>query len=157
MLNIKNPLRCLVRCFKGEICTTLNYYFLLLDKDGDGTIDPSEIAIVMRSLGQQITEKDMKEIIAVLDADGNGSIGFDEFLDMMSMLKDPEDEMLKAFQVFDADGSGNITAQELRTTMGKLGVKLTDDEVDDMINEADTDGDGQISYEEFSNMMKLCL
>ena len=129
----------------------------IVDKDGDGTIDASEIAIVFRSLGQQISEKDMKEIVAVLDSDGNGTIGFDEFLDMMSMLKDPEDEMMKAFQVFDADGSGNITAQELRATMGKLGVKLTDDEVDDMINEADTDGDGQISYEEFSNMMKLCL
>ena len=41
--------------------------------------------------------------------------------------------------------------------MSQLGVKLTKEEVDDMIAEADTDGDGEISYVEFSNMMKLVL
>lgn len=111
----------------------------------------------MRSLGQDPTEREMSEIIQELDGDGNGAIDFDEFLVMMSLLQDPEDEMQKAFNVFDADGSGSISAAELRATMNGLNVKLTDEEVNDMIEECDTDGDGEISYPEFAHMMKLVL
>ncbi len=46
-----------------------------------------------------------------------------------------------------------ISAAELRHVMTNLGEKLTDEEVDEMIREADVDGDGQINYEEFVKMM----
>ena len=49
--------------------------------------------------------------------------------------------------VFDKDGNGYISAAELRHVMTNLGEKLTDEEVDEMIREADIDGDGQINYE----------
>ena len=48
------------------------------------------------------------------------------------------------FQVFDKDGNGFISAAELRHVMTNLGEKLTDEEVDEMIREADIDGDGQV-------------
>ena len=48
---------------------------------------------------------------------------------------------------------GFISAAELRHVMTNLGEKLTDEEVDEMIREADVDGDGQINYEEFVKMM----
>ena len=48
-------------------------------------------------------------------------------------------------QVFDKDGNGFISAAELRHVMTNLGEKLTDEEVDEMIREADIDGDGQVS------------
>lgn len=50
-------------------------------------------------------------------------------------------------QVFDKDGNGYITAAELRFVMTNLGEKMTDEEVDEMVREADQDGDGQINYE----------
>ena len=46
-----------------------------------------------------------------------------------------------------------VQAAELRHVMTNLGEKLTDEEVDEMIREADVDGDGQINYEEFVKMM----
>lgn len=42
---------------------------------------------------------------------------------------------------------------QLRHVMTNLGEKLTDEEVDEMIREADVDGDGQVNYEEFVKMM----
>ena len=57
------------------------------------------------------------------------------------------------FKAFDKDGNGFISAAELRHIMTNLGEKLTDEEVDEMIREADVDGDGQINYEEFVKMM----
>ena len=66
---------------------------------------------------------------------------------------DTEEELVEAFKVFDRDGNGLISAAELRHVMTNLGEKLTDEEVDEMIREADVDGDGHINYEEFVRMM----
>ena len=49
--------------------------------------------------------------------------------------------------MFDKDGNGYISAAELRHVMTNLGEKLTDEEVDEMIREADIDGDGQVNYD----------
>ena len=64
-----------------------------------------------------------------------------------------EEELREAFNVFDKDGNGFISASELRHVMVNLGERLTDEEVDEMVREADIDGDGQINYEEFVKMM----
>jgi len=95
-------------------------------------------------------------LILQIDADGSGTIDFPEFLTMMARKMkdtDSEEEILEAFKVFDKDGNGFISAAELRHIMTNLGEKLTDEEVDEMIREADIDGDGQINYEEFVKMM----
>ena len=82
---------------------------------------------------------------------GNGTIGFPEFSNLMvKKEKDPEkekDEMLEAFKTFDRDGNGFINKAELRYVMVNIGEKLTDHEVEDMMKEADMDGDGQLNYE----------
>ena len=57
---------------------------------------------------------------------------------------DSEEEIREAFKVFDRDNNGFISAAELRNVMTSIGEKLTDDEVDEMIKEADQDGDGRI-------------
>jgi len=93
-----------------------------------------------------------------VDADGNGTIDFPEFLTMMARkMKDTDsaEEIKEAFKVFDKDGNGFISAAELRHIMTNLGEKLTDEEVDEMIREADVDGDGQINYDEFVDMMMV--
>jgi len=130
--------------------------FSLFDKDGDGTIDNEELGTVLRSLGNQPTDEDVEDMIREADKDGNGTIDFGEFIEMMPTQErdeNAEEEMLEAFRVFDTDGNGSITADELRQIFNNLGEKLTDDEISDMIEEADTDGDGEINYQEFVTMM----
>lgn len=58
-----------------------------------------------------------------------------------------EDEIKDAFRVFDKEGNGYISAAELRHVLTNLGERLRDEEVDEMIREADLTGDGQINYE----------
>ena len=148
----------------------------------------------MRSLGQNPTEAELQDMINEVDADGNGTIDFPEFLTMMARKMrdtDSEEEIKEAFKVFDKDGNGYISAAELRHVMTNLGAlafscaavrlgdwfadcvclcsgaageKLSDHEVDEMIREADVDGDGQINYEGEStnyvlrrSMLTLCI
>merc|ERR1719375_927852 len=130
--------------------------FSLFDIDGDGTITTKELGTVMRSLGQNPSEAELQDMINEVDEDKNGTIDFQEFLVMMSKKMkdtDAEEEIKEAFKVFDKDGNGFISAAELRHVMTNLGEKLTDEEVDEMIREADVDGDGQINYDEFVKMM----
>ena len=64
-----------------------------------------------------------------------------------------EAEIKEAFRVYDMDGNGYISKAELKHVYNNLGEKLTDEDVDAMIREADIDGEGQVNYEEFVKMM----
>ncbi|AFZ79692.1 calmodulin, putative [Theileria equi strain WA] len=130
--------------------------FSLFDKDGDGSITTKELGTIMRSLGQNPTEAELQDMINEIDTNGSGAIDFPEFLILMARKMkegDTEEELVQAFKVFDRDGNGFISAQELRHVMTNLGEKLTNEEVDEMLREADVDGDGKINYEEFVKLM----
>ena len=134
--------------------------FTLFDKNGDGTITTKELGTVMRSLGQNPTEAELQDMINEVDADGNGTIDFPEFLTMMARKMkdtDSEEEIREAFRVFDKDGNGFISAAELRHVITNLGEKLTDEEVDELIREADIDGDGEVNYEGVSVDSLFCV
>ncbi|XP_054286889.1 calmodulin-beta-like isoform X1 [Macrosteles quadrilineatus] len=130
--------------------------FMLFDKDEDGTITMAELGVVMRSLGQRPSETELRDMVNEVDQDGNGTIEFNEFLQMMSKKMkgaEGEDELREAFRVFDKNNDGLISSTELRHVMTNLGEKLTDEEVDDMIKEADLDGDGMVNYDEFVTIL----
>ncbi|TKV91686.1 hypothetical protein SEVIR_9G113600v4 [Setaria viridis] len=130
--------------------------FNIYDKDRNGFITSKELGTVMKSLGKNFTEPELQAMIKDVDADGNGSIDFHEFLNLMAhKLKDTdsEEKLREAFDVIDKDGDGYISAAELRQVMTNLGEKVTDQEVKEMIREADTDGDGRVSFEEFKRRM----
>jgi calmodulin len=59
----------------------------------------------------------------------------------------PVEDLREAFKMFDRNGDDKICPKELRYVMTNLGEKLTDDEVDEMIQTADKDGDGKVNYE----------
>lgn len=78
----------------------------------------------MRSLGQNPTEAELQDMINEVDADGNGTIDFPEFLTMMARKMrdtDSEEEIREAFKVFDRDNNGFISAAELKHVMTSIG------------------------------------
>lgn len=120
-------------------------------------VTAKELSTVLKSLGHSPTEQELGEMIASVDTDGNGQIDFSEFLTMMarrmSEVQGEDDDLRAAFKVFDKDGNGFISPQELRQVMINLGEKLSEEEIDSMIREADSNGDGQVDFEEFARMM----
>lgn len=129
--------------------------FNVFDKNGDGDISSNELGSVLRSLGQKPTKKSVRLMIKKVDADGSGTIDFDEFLTLMGAKMKRQDlggEMLKSFKLFDKDGSGKISADELESVLKSFGQSLTPEEIEETLREADKDKDGVGLSER-----KLCL
>ncbi|KAL8624962.1 hypothetical protein ACOMHN_039849 [Nucella lapillus] len=130
--------------------------FNLLDKDGVGTISTTQLGTLFRSVGQIPTERELQDLINEVDCDGNGTIDFPQFATLMfRKMKDTdaEEELTENFRVFDRDGRGYISSSELRHVMSNLGERLTDEEMDEMLCEADVDADGLVNVKDFVKMM----
>ena len=96
-------------------------------------------------------------MIVDIDKDGSGSIDFEEFLQMMTDKmgeKDSIREMSKVFQLFVDPNTGTITFDKLKQVATAAGEQITDEELWDMIVEADQNGDQQLDEEEFMDIMK---
>ena len=146
----------MVENLSEERITEFKAAFELFDKDRDGAINNKELGIVMRNLGQNPSDEELKQMIKEIDLDGNGVIDFNEFLYLMVKKmngNDTEEELLEAFKVFDRDGNGKISAHELRYVLLKSGENFTEQDIEDLIHEADVDGDGSIDYQEFVKIM----
>ena len=132
--------------------------FKIFDKNDDGSITIQELGVVMKSLGQNPTEDEMKEMIKDIDADGDGEIDFPEFLTVLARKMketDPEEELMQAFKALDKDSDGLIPVPEIRTLMRKLDDTLTLEEIDEMLKHSDVDRDNYINFAEFVRMMMV--
>ncbi|KXJ22231.1 Calmodulin [Exaiptasia diaphana] len=120
------------------------------DVNGDGLLSAAELGTIMRSVGHNPTPKELQDMIASADLDGNGFIDLPEFIKMMSKKNEEdstEQHLRDAFSLFDKDENGLISGDELKFVLDGMGCNITDDSIEDMIKEADIDGDGCINFE----------
>jgi len=118
---------------------------------------PACPASVLSALGFEPKKEEVKKMVADIDKDGSGTIDFEEFLAMMTVKmseRDSREEIMKAFRLFDDDETGKISFKNLKRVAKELGENMTDEELQEMIDEADRDGDGEVSEEEFYRIMK---
>mmetsp|Transcript_22536 Transcript_22536/g.28779 ORF Transcript_22536/g.28779 Transcript_22536/m.28779 type:complete len:178 (-) Transcript_22536:333-866(-) len=127
--------------------------FNLFDTDGSGTIDIRELKAAMRALGFTVKKAEIREMLSDLSKPEDcTSVDFSEFCELMldkMNSRDTREEILKIFALFDEEGTGKITFRNLKRVAAELGESLTDDELQEMIDEADRTGDGTINKEEF--------
>lgn len=131
--------------------------FDLFDTDGSGSIDAKELKVAMRALGFEPKKEEIQKMIQDVDTDGSGQIEWEEFLKMMTtklLNRDPMEEIKKAFKLFDDDNTGKISFKNLKRVAKELGEKITDEELQEMIDEADRDGDGEVNEDDFIRIMK---
>jgi len=130
--------------------------FDLFDTDGSGTIDTKELQVALRALGFDSKKEKVRKMIADIDLDGSGTIDFDEFVEMMTGKmgdRDSPDEIRRVFKLFDDDETGKISFRNLKRVARELGENMTDEELQEMINKADLDGDGEVNEDEFMRIM----
>ncbi|CAN7060553.1 unnamed protein product [Brassica oleracea var. botrytis] len=118
-----------------------------------GFITKEKLTKVMKSLGKNPKAKQLQEMMSDVDIFGDdGIITFDDFLYIIVRKTNEESasgELLEVFRVFDRDGDILISALELGEGMKDMGMKITEEEAERMVREADLDGDGFLSYMSF--------
>ena len=140
---------------KQEI-ESLRKVFDFFDDDGNGTVEPEEIALKLAKFGLELSKEEIQDIMADVDENDDGVMDFDEFVKLMDRrmsLNSQRNEMKETFKVFDKNGDGLVTFSDLKQTLLQLGEEVTDDEVKDMIKQADLNGDNAIDFNEFVLMM----
>uniref|UniRef100_A0A2R5L612 Putative nonmuscle myosin essential light chain n=1 Tax=Ornithodoros turicata TaxID=34597 RepID=A0A2R5L612_9ACAR len=123
--------------------------FSLFDNRGDGKINISQLGDVLRALGQNPTEADVKKCTHQLRPEER--ISFDVFLPILQTVsknrsQDTAEDFIEGLRHFDKDGNGYISSAELRHLLTTLGEKLTDDEVEQLLT-GQEDSQGNVHYE----------
>ena len=143
--------------------------FKEFDKDGDGRISRSELGVVMRSVGDDMSDDELDEVIVKVDGNGDGFIDLQEFIAFHTENAGSRDTSVSskcraltgenyalqaAFEVFDVDRNGFISAEKLQRVMRSLGDENTSlAECRHMINCVDKDGDKMVDFNEFPCLM----
>ena len=110
----------------------------------------------MRSLGQNLSEAEIKQMIEIVDEDKSGTIDFKEFLNLMARnmkIVNKEEELLDALNTLDQDGSGKISKYKLRNIILKTDKKMTGEEIEEIIKTFDMDEEGNIDVQDFIQIL----
>uniref|UniRef100_A0A8C5I2T9 Myosin light chain 1, skeletal muscle isoform n=1 Tax=Gouania willdenowi TaxID=441366 RepID=A0A8C5I2T9_GOUWI len=127
--------------------------FGLFDRVGDNKVAYNQIADIMRALGQNPTNKEVKTILGNPSADemANKRIEFEAFLPMLqTIINSPNkagfEDYVEGLRVFDKEGNGTVMGAELRIVLSTLGEKMNEAEIDALMA-GQEDENGCINYE----------
>ena len=110
----------------------------------------------MTSLGFETKSAAIFQMISDLDADGNGTIDFGEWLTLMTKRvsdRDSRANINKIFALYDDERTGFISIKNLRRVAQELSENISEEELQELITRADLDCDGLVSEDEFYNIM----
>ncbi len=129
--------------------------FNYCDKSNTGEIQVAELLEVMHELGYRENDQEIIKMIQRIQIDEKEHIGYTDFLiaALDSRHLSDREKLWTAFQYFDVDGIGYITRESIVKMMARGGRKISDEEVDIMIREADFTNNGRISFEEFCSVI----
>lgn len=155
----------------------LRSVFATFDKNNDGYITKQELKDSLNSIGMDMTESDIADMVRKVDSNGDGLIDLEEFCESFDSLMgrgetnqeaqgrdvnddeaeevNREEDLKEAFAVFDGNKDGLITVEELGLVLSSLGFKEGKKLEDcmEMIRKVDADGDGMVNFDEFKTMM----
>lgn len=130
----------------------LKQTFDIFDRDGSGSIETQELSNVLKALGIGVAEPQLQEIVDELDINRDGEIDFAEFssLSIFSENQEQKIDLREVFKRFDKNGDGYIDVAEMSgEAMSILNRSLSESDIIEMFRIADSDGNGQLDYDEF--------
>jgi len=138
---------------KSDIADAFNAF----DVAGTGFMDIIDLRVALKALGFQARMEEMHKLFGEYDTGNTGRLCYSDFMNIIEQKlgeNDSKDDLLKTFRLFDKLDVGRISFQNLRDVCDELGEGLNDEEIAEMIAEADLDDDGAVNEEEFLKILK---
>ncbi|XVF47380.1 hypothetical protein PTKIN_Ptkin03bG0104300 [Pterospermum kingtungense] len=152
----KRALRVIAEHLSVEEVAGIKEAFEMMDTSKRGKINLEELRVGLQKLGQQIPDADLQILVEAADIDGDGTLNYGEFVAVsVHLRKMANDEHLhKAFAYFDINKSGYLEIEDLQDALNDEVDTSSEEVINAIMHDVDTDKDGCISYEEFVAMMK---
>lgn len=152
----KRALRVVAEHLSVEEVAGIKEAFQMMDTNNRGKINLEELRNGLQKLGQQIADPDLQILMQAANVDGEGTLNYAEFVAVSVHLRKManDDHLRKAFAFFDNNQSGYIEIEELRNALADEIDTNSEEVINAIMHDVDTDKDGRISYEEFVAMMK---
>ena len=139
------------------------------DRDSDGLITMEEIRLTMMDFGKEIPKAELSAIFEKVDKNKDQRIDFVEFEALIEQLETKfgklktsstasttgSNKKQNAFEDFDKDKDGLVSLDEIRLHLLETGKGISEIELQDLFNKADTNGDGKIDVTEFTKLVEL--
>lgn len=153
----RTAMKVIAAAMPAEEIAGLREIFKSIDADGSGTITAEELKAALTHKGGLLKEEELKALLELIDQDASGTIDYEEFIaaTLSQHQMEKAENMAAAFRHFDTDGSGTISKQELHQALRTSFAGSVDSEVEieRILHEVDKNGDGQIDYNEFVELM----
>ncbi|XP_022175523.1 caltractin-like isoform X1 [Myzus persicae] len=134
----------------------INEAFDLMDTNGHMTISTRDFKFAIKALGLELPRDQYIQLLSRMEKDQNGFIKKEIFIEEMRKVlpkRDVKIDMIKAFRLIDEDDTGKIDFNNLKNVAAILGEQVSDEEIFNMLNVADEDGDGQVNLTEFMRII----
>jgi len=151
--------------FDAETIDKYRAIFNLVDLDGSGDIDMDELVDLMAWMGLNISES--SKMMHDIDADGDGSVTFPEFISAMSSFtkqSNSKGDVLAAFKAFAVDSAeGCVNIESLSEALIEYGPPdIPEEELRQLVGRLETDASGQLdlrtgqfNYSQFVNLQNM--
>ena len=137
--------------------STYTKIFRLYDEDNDGFVDFVYLGEMMRSAGAIFLDNDLERPMEII-RNNNGADIFTEkdYTDLCLKFTNNDetvDDLIEAFKFWDTDNSGRVSTDDIKKALTTLGDKLTEDEINALVKEADPNNIGAIDYEHYAKIL----
>jgi len=135
----------------------LHEAFTLFDSDHKGSLDARELKAAIRAMGFDVKKEQVAKMISAIGKENRELFTFEDFSEIVRPRmneKGSREEIMKIFQLFDDEQAGAISFKTLRRISLEIGENISDEELREMFEEADRDGDGMLNFEDFYRVMK---
>ena len=130
--------------------------FDMFDADKDTKITTKELGDCLRVCGAAPSQQELEMIVQGLEENGNEFISFEKFLVLLEKLlqnQDSEEDLINEFKKMDKLDNGTISEKDLRNLMANYENALSQNEIEDIIQEANVDQNGYINIEKFVKIL----
>ena len=140
-----------------KVDSTYTKIFKLYDEDKDGFVDFVYLAEMMRSAGAIFSDKDLERPMETIrNNNGADILTQKDYIDLCTQFVNNDEtveDLIEAFKFWDTDGSGRVSTDDIRKALTTLGDKLSEEEINALIKEADPSNVGAIDYEYYSKVL----